>query len=125
MELNTFFNHDTDEAIVHKKRNQELEVWISHLNYVTDESDWLAKIASNKLHNKTLRDSLLEKTTENSAFLNELYNYRSSIDKFNECDDMECDVYYNNLHDTYFNRYLKFIETYRNIKNELFFKILM
>lgn len=125
MELNTFFNHDTDEEIIQVKRTQELDVWISHLNYVSDESDWLAKIASNKLQDKMLRDVLLEKSEQNSNFLNELYNYRTSIAKYNECDDLDCDIYYINLHDTYCSKYVKHLGSYRNIKNEVYLKILM
>lgn len=125
MELNTFFNHDTDEEIIHVKRTQELDVWISHLNYVSDESDWLAKIASNKLQDRELRDTLLEKSEQNANFLNELYNYRTSIVKYNECDDLECDIYYINLHDTYCSKYVNHLGSYRNIKNEVYLKILM
>lgn len=125
MELNTFYNHDTDEEIIQVKRTQELDVWISHLNYVSDESDWLAKIASNKLQDKELRDALLEKSEQNTNFLNELYNYKTSIVKYNECDDLECDIYYINLHDTYCSKYVKHLGLYRKIKNEVYLKILM
>lgn len=124
MELNPFLNHNTDEEIILAKRTQELDVWLSHLSYVTDESDWLAKIASNKLNDKVLRDSFLEKSEQNTVIMNELHNYRSSIEKYNECDDLECDVYYVNLHDTYCSKYLKHLETYRILKNEVYLKIL-
>lgn len=124
MESNSFFNQNTDEEIILARRTQELEVWISHLNYVTIESDWLAKIASQKLNNENLRDVLLEKSEQNGTMINELYNYKSSIEKYNECDDLECDIYYVNLHDTYSLKYLKHLETYRAIKNDIFAKIL-
>ncbi|SFN81612.1 hypothetical protein SAMN04487989_104184 [Bizionia echini] len=125
METSTFFNHNTDEEIIQVKRTQELDIWITHLNYVTDESDWLAKIASNKLNDKLLRDALLESSEQNANILNELYNYRTSIVKHNECNDLECDVYYINLHDTYCSRYRKHLETYRKIKSDVYMKILM
>ncbi|MFD2552277.1 hypothetical protein ACFSQP_10655 [Bizionia sediminis] len=124
MDTNSFNNPNTDEEIILARRSQELEVWISHLNYVTDESDQLAKIASNKLGDKALRDQLLEKAEQNTVILNEMHNYKSSIEKYNECDDLECDIYYVNLHDTYSAKYLRHLEAYRAIKNQVFAKLL-
>ncbi|MGY0392245.1 hypothetical protein ACW5R3_06805 [Bizionia sp. KMM 8389] len=125
MESNSFSNPNTDEEIILAKRTQELDIWISHLNYMSEEGDYLAKIASNKLDDKKLRDSLLDKLNQNITVLNELYNYRSSIEKYNECDELECDIYYVNLHDTYCSKYIKHIEAYREIKNQVYLKILM
>ncbi|MEO8934948.1 MAG: hypothetical protein ABI295_11635 [Xanthomarina sp.] len=124
MESNTFFSHDTDEEIIQTKRLQEINIWVSHLSYVTNECDWLTKIASNKLGDKDLRDKLLERNELNSALLNELYNYKGSIGSFNECDDLECDLFYINQHDIFCNKYVKHIEDYRVIKNQVYLKIL-
>ena len=124
MELNTFFSHDTDEEIIHAKRLQDLNIWISHLSYATNECDWLTKIASNKIGDKVLRDKLLEKNEVNSALLNELYSYKSSIGRFHECDDLECDLFYINQHDEFYAKYVKHIEEYRAIKSQVYLKIL-
>ncbi|EGV42347.1 hypothetical protein BZARG_2593 [Bizionia argentinensis JUB59] len=124
MESKPFFNHNTDEEIILAKRTQELDVWISHLTYVTDESDWLAQIASKKLNDETLKDELLEKSEQNTIIINELYTYRGSIENYNECDNLECDIYYVNLHDTFCSKYVKHLEAYRNLKNELYKKLL-
>lgn len=124
MESNTFFSHDTDEEIIHAKRLQDLNIWISHLSYVTNECDWLTKIASNKIGDKVMRDQLLEKNEVNSALLNELYNYKSSIGSFHECDDLECDLFYINQHDVFCAKFVKHIEDYRIIKSQVYLKIL-
>ncbi|EMQ93891.1 hypothetical protein D778_01301 [Xanthomarina gelatinilytica] len=124
MNSNTFFAHDTDEQIIQAKRLQDLQTWISHLSYVTNECDWLAKIASNKIHDRVLRDELLEKIEVNSALLNEFYNYKSSIQSFQECDDLDCDLFYINQHDAYHNKYVKHIDAYRQVKNKVYLKIL-
>lgn len=124
MELKSFFAHDTDEQIIHTKRMQDLNIWISHLSYVTNECDWLSKIASNKLNDKVLTDELLEKTELNSALLNEFYNYKSSVQSFLECDDLECDLFYINQHDTFYTKYVKHIDDYRLTKNKVYLKIL-
>jgi hypothetical protein len=125
MEVFTHYSHETDDQVLHKKRTLEINIWISHLNYITNECDWLAKIASNKIQDKDLRDLLLDKSEKNSSLLNEFYSYRSTLSSFYECDDLDCDLYYINLHDTFCEKYLKHLEDYRLIKDELFLKILM
>ncbi|GGG50504.1 hypothetical protein [Bizionia arctica] len=124
MNSKTFFSHDTDEEIIQTKRLQNLETWIGHLSYVTNECDWLAKIAFNKINDKVLRDELLEKLDSNSALLSEFYNYKSSIQSFHECDDLECDMFYINQHDDFYAKYLKHIHEYRLVKNKVYLKIL-
>jgi len=124
MDSNTYFSHDTDEHIIQTKRLKNLKMWINHLSYVTNECDWLTKIVSNKIQDKVLRDELLEKNEINSALLNEFYNYNSSMQSFLECDDLDCDLYYINQHDTFYTKYLKHIEEYRLIKNKVYLKIL-
>ncbi|MFL0354547.1 hypothetical protein [Xanthomarina sp. GH4-25] len=125
MEAITHYSHETDDIVLHKKRTLEINIWISHLNYITNECNWLAKIASNKIHDKDLRDLLLEKSESNSALLNEFYSYRSTLESFYECDDLDCDLYYINLHDTFCKKYLKHLKDYRAIKDQVFFKILL
>lgn len=124
MASNTFFSHDTDEEIIQTKRLQDLSIWENHLSYITNECDWLTKIASNKIGDKVLRDRLLEMSEINSALLNQLYIYKGSIGRFNECDDLECDLFYINQHDVFCTKYIKHIEDYRSIKNEVYLKIL-
>ncbi|HLV13666.1 MAG TPA: hypothetical protein VKY41_00675 [Xanthomarina sp.] len=123
MELNKFFSHDTDEEIIHAKRLQELNIWISHLNYITKECDWLGQITTNKIGDKVLSEKLSEINTLNTAMLNELINYKSSIDSFHECDDLECDLFYINQHDVFCTKYVKLIEDYREVKTQVFLKI--
>ena len=124
MEALTHYAHETDEQVLHKKRTQEINLWISHLNYITNECDWLAKIASNIIKDRDLRDLLLEKSEINSSLLNELYSYRNTLDSFHECNDLDCDLYYIDLHDTICKKYIKHLENYRSVKDQVFFKIL-
>ncbi|TYA56312.1 hypothetical protein [Formosa maritima] len=125
MKTLTHYTHETDEQVLHKKRIVEINIWISHLNYIINECDWLAKIASNKIQDKDLRDSLLEKSENNSSLLNEFYSYRSTLNSFYECNDLDCDLYYIDLHSTYCKKYLKHLENYRAVKDQVFLKILL
>lgn len=125
MKTQIHYPHETDDQVLHKKRTLEINIWISHLNYITNECDWLAKIASNKIHDRDLRDLLLEKSENNSSLLNEFYSYRNALESYYECNDLDCDLYYIELHNTFCKKYLKHLEDYRNTKDQVFLKILL
>ncbi|MCX7550399.1 hypothetical protein [Xanthomarina sp. F2636L] len=124
MEPKSFFAHDTDEQIIHTKRLQDLNTWIAHLNYVSTECDMLVKIASSKLNDKDLKEELLAEVELNSALLNEFFNYKGSIERFKECNDLECDLFYINQHDDVYTKYVKHINDYRLVKDKVYLKIL-
>jgi len=124
MELNTFFNHDTDEQIVQKRSAEELNLWMSHINYILNESDRLAKIASNVIKNREFRDQFLELIIKNQSVLNELLSYKNTMVHYKECDDFECDLFYINKHEDFREKYIKAVGNYRSHKDEFYSKML-
>ncbi|MFD2824708.1 hypothetical protein ACFS5M_13580 [Lacinutrix iliipiscaria] len=124
MELNTYFDHDTDDRIVQKRSAEELGFWISHINYIIEESDRLAKIASNVLKNRAIRDDFLEIIIKNQSVLNEFTAYKNSMVQYKECDHFECDLYYINKHEHIRQLYIKTIVDYRKLKTQLYSEIL-
>ncbi|MFD2540962.1 hypothetical protein ACFSSB_01410 [Lacinutrix gracilariae] len=124
MELNTFFNHDTDEQIVQKRTAEELRLWMSHINYIINESDRLAKIASNVIKNRAFRDQFLELIIKNKSVLNQLISYKSTMVQYKECDNFECDLYYINKHENFRVLYLKTVIDFRKQKDKFYSEIL-
>jgi len=124
MELNTFFNHDTDEQIVQKRTAEELRLWMSHVNYIINESDRLAKIASNVIKNRAFRDQFLELIIKNKSVLNQLISYKSTMVQYKECDNFECDLYYINKHENFRVLYLKTVIDFRKQKDKFYSEIL-
>ncbi|MBU2940370.1 hypothetical protein KO494_12560 [Lacinutrix sp. C3R15] len=124
MELNTFFNHDSDEQIVQKRTAEELRLWMSHISYAIKESDRLAKIASNVIKNRDFRDLFLELIIKNQSVLNTLVNYKSTMVQYKECDNFECDLYYINKHENFRVLYLKTITDFRKQKDKFYSEIL-
>ena len=124
MELNTFFNHDTDEQIVQKRSAEELNLWMSHINYILNESDRLSKIASNVMKNRDFRDQFLEIIIKNQSVLNALNGYKNTMPQYKECDNFECDLYYINKHEDFRKKYLETVANYRANKNRFYSEIL-
>lgn len=124
MELNTYTDYDTETQIIQRRSFRELDMWISHVSYITNECDNLAKIASNLIKDKDLRDELLLMLLENSKVLTQLYNARNETEKLNECDDVACELFYLNEHESTRSLYLKHIKIYRKLKEEVLYYLL-
>lgn len=124
MHLITSMPNDTDSDIVKKQMQRELQLWISHLDAVNMEADRLAKIASNKIGNKVLRDEMLNMTDETISMLNYMYTYRNSLNNFDECDDLECDLHFVQQHENACDKYVKHIQTYRILKDRIYLQLL-
>ena len=124
MELNTYFDHDTDDQIVQKRSAEELDSWISHISYVIDESDRLAKISSNVLKDRDLRDRFLDFIIKNQSVLNEFTAYKNSMVQYKECDHFECDLYYINKHEHIRQLYIETVVDYRKLKTKIYSEIL-
>ncbi|CAM1363044.1 conserved protein of unknown function [Tenacibaculum soleae] len=117
MELNIY--NDTENKVIQIRSFKELDMWISHINYITNECDILAKISSNLIKNRNLRDSLLLMILKNSEILTKLYKVRNETENLNECDDVACNSFYLDEHESTRLLYLKHIETYRVLKQEV------
>ncbi|GAA3790128.1 hypothetical protein GCM10022271_23100 [Corallibacter vietnamensis] len=112
----TLFDHDTDEELILKRSIKELELWISEVNYLIEECDKFAKLASNSFKKRELRDRFLEMIDVNYAFRNQLDAYKNEIPKYKECNDLACDLFYINKHESIRNHYHNNLLTYRNLK---------
>lgn len=119
------YGHETDDEIVKRQMHRELHTWISHLDAMNTEADRLAKIASNKIGDKELRDALLNDINDNIILLNEFYSYRNILNNARECDELECDQFYIQKHDLVFKKYVECITEYRLIKDKVYQKLLV
>ncbi len=119
------YGHETDDEIVKRQMHRELQTWISHLDAMNTEADRLAKIASNKIGDKELRDALLDDINQNINLLNEFYSYRNILNNVRECDEMECDQFYIQKHDHVFEKYIDSVTQYRSIKDKVYQKLLV
>ena len=119
------YEHETDEEIVKRQRHRELQTWISHLEAMNIEADLLAKIVSNKINDRQLREALLDNSNDNLNLLNEFYTYRNVMNNIRECDELECDQYYVLQHDQVFEKYMECITQYRLIKDKVYQKLLV
>ncbi|WP_347173735.1 hypothetical protein [Polaribacter uvawellassae] len=124
MQSNTYNDYDSEAQIIQSRSFRELDVWISHVNYVTEECDKLAKIASNLMKNRDLRDELLLMVEKNADCLTQLHSARNETEKLNECDDVACDLFYLNEHEVTRSLYLEHIKGYRKLKEEVLSNLL-
>lgn len=124
MHLITSMPNDTDSDIVKKQMQRELQLWIAHLDDVNLEADKLSQIATKRIGDKALRDEILNIIDDNIMVLNSLYTYRNSINNFDECDDLECDMHFIQQHETVCERYIEHVNVYRALKDRIFTELL-
>ena len=124
MELETYFDHDSDDQIIQKRSENELAHWLSHVNFITYEGDRMAKIASNVLNNTQLRDAFLNTIEESILVTKTLNAYKKAMPNYKECDHLECDMFYINQHEEVRRDYLKLIATYRELKDVFYAQFL-
>lgn len=118
------YGHETDDEIAKRHMHRELQTWLEHLEAINKEADRLAKIASNKIGDRDLRDELLDDINENINLLNEFYTYRNLLNNIRECDDLDCDHFYMYHHDQVFDKYIERITQYRSVKDRVYQKLL-
>lgn len=121
------YDHDSPEAINFKNSSIELEDWLEHLNYIEKEVSSLSNLVKSESSDnhelKTRLSNLEQKREINIEILSKLMEYRNSLPKAAECEDVECDMFYINEHIRYRQMYRDHIENYREVKEE-FFKVL-
>lgn len=124
MHLITSMPNDTDSDIVKKQMHRELQSWISHFDDINMEADHLAKIASNNIGDKGLRDEMLNAIDDTIFLLNGLYTYRNSLNNFDECDDLECDLHFVQQHENMCDKYTKHVKAFRALKERIYLQLL-
>lgn len=118
--MTQFFNHESEGEIINKKDTFELKNWITHLEHIKKELNYLAALIK-KYSNKTeILEDIEKHQQENSEELSTLYNYAPSIADSQECDDVACDIFYLNKHEEFRNRYLGYLKRYRKFKSSVF-----
>lgn len=118
--MTQFFNHESEGEITNKKDTFELKNWITHLEYIKKEIDYLTALIKKHSDNTELLENTRDYLQENTEELSTLYNYAPSITDSQECDDVACDIFYLNKHEEFRSRYLSYLERYRNFKTDVY-----
>lgn len=124
MTLLYHYQHHTDDDIVKNQLTLETQLWIDQLEANINESDFLAKIASNNIKNKVLRDSLLDTINDMIKLLNEFHSYRNILSTISECDELHCDHYFIAKHQQHYKTYTAFITSYSALKIQVYVELL-
>ena len=124
MTLLYHYQHHTDDEIVKKQLQLEAQLWIDHLETAINEADFLSKIASNKIHNKVLRDTLLDAINDMIKLLNEMHTHRNILNTISECDELHCDHYFISQHQQHYKTYTAFNKTYSDLKIQVYVELL-
>ena len=124
MQSNMYYENASEIQIIQSRSFKELDIWISHVNYLTEECDRLAKIAAKLIQKSELGEELLLMIQKSTELLTELHNARNATENLSECDDVACDLFYLNEHESTRELYLKHIESYRKLKEEVLLQLL-
>lgn len=118
------FQNNSDNQIIQQKSLEELTMWISHLNYISEEMDNLIQISSNTLNEIELSEQLSVTVKNNTNVLNQVLSYKKATDNIVECIDLECDLFYHTEYQKIRELYKNHLETYRDLKRKLFSSLL-
>lgn len=122
--MTQFFNHESEGEITNIKDTFELKNWIHHLDYIKKEIEYLIAIIKKHNNNLELLQLLEDQQLKNSEELSAFYNYGPSIAESQECDDVDCDIFYLNKHEEFRNRYINYLEDYRGMKTQVYESLL-
>ncbi|WP_310993322.1 hypothetical protein [Aequorivita marina] len=118
------YDHDSPEAITYKHNSIESENWVEHLNYIDKEIKNLLNLSRTELANNFQSQpviSKLEKEKEaNTEAIDKFLNYRESLPKAAECEDVDCDMFYVGEHEKFRKTYISHLKKYRKVKEEYF-----
>lgn len=124
MQSNNIYNNNSENQVTQKRSLEELNMWISHINYISEECDYIVKIASNKLKKKELRDNLLLVIKKKNSLKNAFLEYEKTSENIIECIDLDCDLFYYNEHIKTRGLYKEYVDNYRKLKKEVFLGLL-
>ncbi|SRR5699024_3655758 len=118
--MTQFFNHESEGEITNIKDTFELKNWTNHLDYIKKEIEYLEALIKKHSNDTDLLKAIDEQQQKNSEELSTLYNYAPTIAESQECDDVDCDIFYLNKHEEYRNRYIQYLEDYRKLKTKVY-----
>lgn len=114
------FNNESEGEITNIKDTHELKSWIGHLEYINIELEHLIALIKKQTNNARLLADLEQQQKDNVNELSAFYNYAPSISESQECDDVDCDIFFLNKHEEFRTKYLDYIKNYRKIKTQTF-----
>uniref|UniRef100_UPI0040499467 hypothetical protein n=1 Tax=Gelidibacter sp. TaxID=2018083 RepID=UPI0040499467 len=118
------YHHHTDDDIVKNQLILEAQFWIDHLEADINEADYLAKIASNKIKDKVLRDTLFDTINDMIKLLNAFHSHRNILNTISECDELHCDHYFIARHQQHYKTYTTFNKSYSDLKIQVYVALL-
>ena len=118
------YDHDSPEAITYKHNSIESENWVEHLNYIEKEITNLLNLSKTELSKRFESESVISKLknerADNAEAINSFLNYRESLPKAAECEDVDCDMFYVGEHEKFRKTYIAHLKKYREVKEEYF-----
>lgn len=119
-----FSAHEADQHIMWKKDGLEVDQWTESLGFIAEELALLIGLADRYLKDADLRARLLEKRRGNIFLTGELFRYENAMKNALECEDLACDTFYLDNHEEQRIQYLGHLQGYRQLKMELYSKLL-
>lgn len=122
---NGISNNESESQVLQNRSLEEINMWLDHLNYITEECGYLVKILSNRKNGKDLKGQLLLFIETNTNTNNTFLTYKNTVGEFLECIDLDCDLFYHDKHKKNRDLYRNHLKGYREIKRKVFKGILV
>ena len=99
--MNTrIYNHDDKLDLFQKNNFAELKTWISLLEALLTELESLEGLAAKKsFKEESLVQKLRDKKAETNSQLDLYYKYLNQVKEIRECEDIDCEWYYQRQHE--------------------------
>lgn len=124
MDLTANYKNDSDEQIIYKRLLSEINDWEENLNFLEHEAESLARIAVKYLNSSEIENAFEEYKVALHDFQNEINNANNALENINECDSIQCDMYYLNEHKVVEKKYFELIKNFRVLKNNMYIKMI-
>ncbi|MFI8380018.1 hypothetical protein [Leeuwenhoekiella sp. NPDC079379] len=94
------YNHDSEYDLFQKNIRAELYTWIKLLENLNLEFEALVKLVNlNLVLDTSLIQKIVDKKAETNSQLNIYYKYVNQVEDNRECDDMDCEIFYQRQHE--------------------------
>ncbi|ETN96486.1 hypothetical protein SAMN04487906_2873 [Zhouia amylolytica] len=117
--MNILNTEDSFEIDRIRKDYTEVSNWIEHLEFIAKELMTLKDIAQQYLVEHALEYSFDAYLEENRSDISALYNYRFTLEGQKECQDVDCDVFYKEHHESIREKYHETVDKYKRLKNKV------
>lgn len=117
--MSGFNEHNPDEQFILKRDHEEVTSWIDHLEEIVLDLGRLKKLIKKSPEQTISHAEICDYESLMKTKISKLYNYRHSLDNILECQDIDCDVYYKERHNTIREDHLKTINDYDSLKKTI------